>query len=311
MDTILIIAKKEFLSVFRNRLFVITAALFLIMSILSVYIGSTTKHAEMRLYHEIVANLTAQGETALPSPPEIYRLTILANLSEYVGIIGAILAIILGYNSLIEEKQSGGLKLLLSRPVYRDRLISGKLLGGAAVIGLLLALAFLFNLLLLIVVGGVFPTMGEIGRLLDFIVMAFAYMMIFFTFSMFLSVKLNSAPQVFLISMMLWVIVSFVIPQMAETQMANSTVVNNITGVANQIPQDTTLSRTIDFLSPTWHLRTIGNQLLEVTPGSASLSAGALLTQSLATLLVLLTPAVLFAALAYILFLRDETLVLE
>lgn len=311
MDTILIIAKKEFLSVFRNRLFVITAALFLIMSILSVYIGSTTKHAEMRLYHEIVANLTAQGETALPSPPEIYRLTILANLSEYVGIIGAILAIILGYNSLIEEKQSGGLKLLLSRPVYRDRLISGKLLGGAAVIGLLLALAFLFNLLLLIVVGGVFPTMGEIGRLLDFIVMAFAYMMIFFTFSMFLSVKLNSAPQVFLISMMLWVIVSFVIPQMAETQMANSTVVNNITGVANQIPQDTTLSRAIDFLSPTWHLRTIGNQLLEVTPGSASLSAGALLTQSLATLLVLLTPAVLFAALAYILFLRDETLVLE
>jgi len=311
MDTILIIARKEFRSVFRNRLFLTTAALFLIMSILSVYIGSTTKHAEMRLYQEIVANLTAQGETALPSPPEIYRLTILANLSEYVGIIGAILAVILGYNSLIEEKQSGGLKLLLSRPVYRDRLLSGKLLGGAAVIGLLLTLAFLFNLLLLVLVGGVLPTLGEIGRLLTFTVMAFAYMMIFFTFSMFLSVKLNSAPQVFLISLMLWVIVSFVIPQMAETQMANSTVVNNVTGVANQIPQDTALSRAIDFLSPTWHLRTIGNQLLEVTPGSASLSARALLTQSLATLLVLLTPTVLFAALAYMLFLRDETLVLE
>jgi len=311
MDTVLIIARKEFRSVFRNRLFLTTALLFLAMSILSVYIGSTTKHAEMRLYQEIVEKLTAQGDTALPSPPEIYRLTILSNLSEYVSIIGAILAVILGYNSLIEEKESGGLKLLLSRPVYRDRLLTGKLLGGAAVIGLLLALAFLFNLLLLVLVGGVFPTAGEVGRLLAFIVMAFAYMMIFFTFAMLLSVKLRSAPQVFLISLMLWMIVSFVIPQMAETQMANSTVVNNVTGVANQIPQDTTLSRSIDFLSPTWHLRTIGDQLLEVTPGSASLSLGALLSQSFATLLVLLAPTVLFAALAYSLFLRDETLVLE
>jgi len=311
MDTVLIIARKEFRSVFRNRLFLTTALLFLAMSILSVYIGSTTKHAEMRLYQEIVDKLTAQGDTALPSPPEIYRLTILSNLSEYVGIIGAILAVILGYNSLIEEKESGGLKLLLSRPVYRDRLLTGKLLGGAAVIGLLLSLAFLFNLLLLVLVGGVFPTAGEVGRLLAFIIMAFAYMMIFFTFAMLLSVKLKSAPQVFLISLMLWMIVSFVIPQMAETQMANSTVVNNVTGVANQIPQDTTLSRSIDFLSPTWHLRTIGNQLLEVTPGSASLPLGALLSQSLATLLVLLAPTVLFAALAYGLFLRDETLVLE
>lgn len=311
MDTVLIIARKEFRSVFRNRLFLTTALLFLAMSILSVYIGSTTKHAEMRLYQEIVDKLTAQGDTALPSPPEIYRLTILSNLSEYVGIIGAILAVILGYNSLIEEKESGGLKLLLSRPVYRDRLLTGKLLGGAAVIGLLLSLAFLFNLLLLVLVGGVFPTAGEVGRLLAFIIMAFAYMMIFFTFAMLLSVKLKSAPQVFLISLMLWMIVSFVIPQMAETQMANSTVVNNVTGVANQIPQDTTLSRSIDFLSPTWHLRTIGNQLLEVTPGSASLPLGALLSQSLAALLVLLAPTVLFAALAYGLFLRDETLVLE
>lgn len=309
MDTILIIAKKEFHSVFRNRLFMTTALLFLAMSILSVYIGSTTKHAEMRLYQEIVANLTAQGETALPSPPEVYRLTILANLSEYVGIIGAILAVILGYNSLIEEKESGGLKLLLSRPVYRDRLLSGKLLGGAMVIGLLLALVFMFNLLLLIVVGGVFPTLGEVGRLFDFIVMSFAYMMIFLAFATLLSIKLDSAPQVFLISLMLWVIVSFVIPQMAETQMTNSTVVNNVTGVANQIPQDTALSRAIDFLSPTWHLRTIGNQLLEVMPGSASLPPGALLTQSLTTLLVLLAPTVLFSALAYMLFLRDETLV--
>jgi ABC-2 type transport system permease protein len=311
MSTILIIAHKEFQSVFRNRLFITITLLFLGMSILSVYIGSATKRAEMRLYDETVETFTAQGRSALPTPPDIQSLTILANLSEYVSIIGAILAIILGYNSLIEEKESGSLKLLLSRPVYRDRLLAGKLLGGAAVIALLLLLAFVFNLILLTLVGGIWPSLADVGRLALFMLMAFAYMMIFLTGSMMLSVKLQSAPQVFLISLVVWVIFSFVIPQMADTQMVNSTVVNSITGVASQIPQDTSVSRFIKFLSPTWHLRYIGSQLLQATSRTMALTGNALLAQSAATLLVLLTPVVLFTALAYAFFLRDETLVLE
>ena len=171
MNTVMIIARKEVQSVFRNRLFLTITLLFLGMSILSVYIGSTTKHAELRLYAQTIAELKAAGASALPTPPQIHTLTILANLSEYVGIIGAILAVILGYNSLIEEKQSGGLKLLLSRPVYRDQLLSGKLVGGATVIALLLALVFVFNLFLLAPIGGMWPTLGEVGRLLAFMVM--------------------------------------------------------------------------------------------------------------------------------------------
>jgi len=311
MNTVLIIARKEFQSVFRNHLFLTITLLFLGMSVLSVWIGSTTKHAEMRLYQESIAALTAAGNTALPAPPQIHTLTILANLSEYVGIIGAILAVILGYNSLIEEKESGGLKLLLSRPVFRDRLLTGKLLGGAAVIGLLLGLVFVFNLLLLVLVGGIWPTVGEVGRLATFILMSFAYMLIFLTVSLMLSVKMRSAPQVFLISLVLWVVVSFVLPQMADTQMVNSTILNSLTGVASQVPQPTALSQTLNFLSPTWHLRHIGSQLLEATAGSAELTGGALLAQSISTLLLLLAPSVLCGALAYALFLRDETLVLE
>lgn len=310
MNTVLIIARKEFQSVFRNRLFLTITLLFLGMSILSVWIGSTTKSAEMRLYQESVAALQAAGNTAIPAPPQIHTLTILGNLSEYVGIIGAILAIFLGYNSLIEERESGGLKLILSRPVFRDRLLTGKLLGGAAVIALLLALVFVFNLLLLVAVGGIWPTLGEVARLFTFIVMAFAYMLIFLTVSLMLSVKLSNAPQVFLISLVLWVVVSFVLPQMADTQMVNSTVVNSVSGVASQIPQDTSTSLALDYLSPTWQLRHIGGQLLETAANGPVLAGGQLALQSILSLLLLATPSILFAALAYALFLRDETQVL-
>jgi len=311
MQTILVIARREWQAAFRNRLFLIITALFLGLSILSVYIGSTTKHAEVRLYNDTVARLTAEGSTVLPAKPEINTLSILANLTEYVSIVGAILAVILGDNTLIEENESGGLKLILSRPVYRDRLLTGKLLGNAAVIGALLGLVFAFNITLLVAIRGFWPSWGEVFRLAAFIGLSFVYMLIFLTVSMLLSIRMKSSANVFLVSLVLWMLVSFVIPQMADTQMTNSTVVNSISGTTNQIPQDTTTSRTLNFLSPTWHLRDIGATLLEVTPGSTTLSAGSLLGSSLRALLALLTPCVVFVAAGYALFLRNETLTLE
>ena len=311
MTTSLIIARKEFRAAFRNRLFLTITLLFLGLSILSVYIGSTTKRAEMRIYDARVATLQAEGAAVIPAAPEIHTLTILANLTEYVAIVGAILAVILGYNTLIEEKESGSLKLILSRPVYRDQLLVGKLLGNAAVIASLLGLVFLFNLILLVAIGGIWPTLGEVARLFTFTVMALAYMLIFLTVSLFLSIRLNNGATVFLISLTLWVLVSFVVPQIADAMMVNSSVVNSISGAINQIPQETAVSQAINYLSPTWHLRNIGGELLQFTSGSSAISTGTLLGHTLTTLLVLLVPTVAFIAAGFAVFQRNETLVLE
>jgi ABC-2 type transport system permease protein len=311
MNTIKVIATKEIRTALRSRLFLTITLLFLGLSILSVYIGSTTKRAEMRIYDETVASLTDQGVTRLPIKPEIHTLTILSNLTEYIAIVGAILAVILGHNALITEKESGGLKLILSRPVYRDRLLTGKLAGNAAIIAAILSLAFAFNLILLIAVGGIMPTFAEVLRLLALVGLGFIYMLSFLSISMLLSIRMNNGASVLLVSLVIWMTVSFVIPQMADTQMANSTVVNSVSGVTNQIPQETALSRAINFTSPTWHLRHIGSELLEVTAGSASLNAGTLLGDSIASAVILLIPSLLAGAAGYAIFLRDETLVLE
>lgn len=311
MHPSLIIARKEFRAAFRNRLFLTITLLFLGLAMLSVYIGSSTKRAEMRIYNETIATLQADGVTTLPAPPEIHTLTILANLTEYVSIVGAILAVILGYNTLIEERESGGLKLILSRPVYRDQLLMGKWLGNTAVIAVLLGLVFLFNLILLVAIGGLVPTGAEVLRLFVFVLIALAYMLIFLSMAMFLSIRLSDSATVFLVSLVVWVLLSFVLPQMADTQMANSSVVNGISGVVNQIPQDTAVSQAINALSPTWHLRNIGGQLLQFAPGSGTISTGALLGHVLTTFLVLLAPTVAFIAAGFASFLRNETLVLE
>lgn len=311
MNAALTIARKEFRAAFRNRIFITITVLFLGLSILSVYIGSTTKHAEMRIYNETIAQLQAQGAAVLPAAPEIHTLTILANLIEYVSMVGAILAVILGYNTLIEEKESGSLKLILSRPVFRDQLILGKLLGNGAVIAVLLGIVFVFNLVLLVLVGGIMPTLGEVTRLLIFMFMAFSYMLIFLSLAMLLSIRMRDSATVFLIALVVWTVFSFVIPQMAETFMVNSNVINGISGAVNQLPQDTALSQAVNFLSPTWHLRNIGGQLLESAAGSGTLGSGTLVAHSLTSLLALLAPTAAFIAAGFASFLRNETLVLE
>lgn len=311
MNAALTIARKEFRAAFRNRIFITITVLFLGLSILSVYIGSTTKHAEMRIYNETIAQLQAQGAAVLPAAPEIHTLTILANLIEYVSMVGAILAVILGYNTLIEEKESGSLKLILSRPVFRDQLILGKLLGNGAVIAVLLGIVFVFNLVLLVLVGGIMPTLGEVTRLLIFMFMAFSYMLIFLSLAILLSIRMRDSATVFLIALVVWTVFSFVIPQMAETFMVNSNVINGISGAVNQLPQDTVLSQAVNFLSPTWHLRNIGGQLLESAAGSGTLGSGTLVAHSLTSLLALLAPTAAFIAAGFASFLRNETLVLE
>lgn len=311
MSAVWTISRKEMRAAFRNSMFLTITALFLGLSVLSAYIGSTTKHAEMRIYDETVAKLTSQGVTQLPPVPDIHTLTMLGNLTEYVAIVGAILAVMLGYSALTQERESGGLQLILTRPVFRDQLITGKLLGNGLVIALLLGIVFVFNVALLAVVGHTFPATGEVLRIALFLVLAFVYMMVFLIISMLLSINMKSAASVFLVSLVIWMASAFVLPQMGQTLMANSTVVNSISGTTNQIPQDTAISRTIDALSPTWHLRSVGGKLLEVVPGSAALSSGALSMAFLTGLLALLVPCIVFGALVYITFLRSESLTLE
>ncbi|PKQ16967.1 MAG: hypothetical protein CVT67_02135 [Actinobacteria bacterium HGW-Actinobacteria-7] len=311
MSAVWTIARKETRTAVRNSMFVTITVLFLGLSVLSAYIGSTTKHAEMRIYNETVAKLTVQGVTQLPPKPEIHALTMLGNLTEYVAIVGAILSVMLGYDAITRERESGGLQLILTRPVFRDRLITGKLLGNGLVIAMLLGIVFVFNLALLFLVGHAVPTFGEIARVALFIVAAFAYMMVFLITSMLLSINMKSSASVFLVSLVLWMTSAFVLPQMAQTLMANSTVVNSVSGATNQIPQDTAVSRAIDLLSPTWHLRSIGGKLLEVTPGSAALSSAALSTEFLKSLFALLVPCIVLGALMYASFLRSESLTVE
>lgn len=305
MKQIWIIAKKEFRSAFRDKIFIVITLLFLILSILSVYIGSSTKNAELKAYSDIVELLKSQGSKAFPPEPQIYPLAILQNIIKYVSIVGAVLAIFLGFDAVSGEKENGTMKLLLSRPLYRDQLISGKLLGGGLVIGLLLIVTLIFNTLLFSFVSGISAGPAEIGRLITFILFAFCYMMSFLAASVFVSIKTGDRSFGFLTMLIIWVGVSFVIPQIAESQKSFAYALNSTAQTVTQVPSDTSISKTIEIFSPTVHFQNISGDLLQTVAETANSSVADILQKRLLSIVYMLVPGFLLLLGSYKSFAKE------
>lgn len=302
------VALKEFRSAFRDRVFLVISLLFMFLSVVSVYIGSSTKSAEMKAYQDIVTLLKSQNASSFPLAPVIYPLSILSNLSDYVNIIGAVLAIFLGFDAISGERRNGTLRLILTRPLYRDQLVTGKLLGGAFVITTLLCVTLIFNTILFSLVTGMIPGLGELSRLAFFIIIAFIYMMTFYTATLFVSIKTGEQSLGFLLMMTFWVLVTFVIPQFAESQRNYAYVLSAASQTATQVPTDTVVSRTIDIFSPSVQFKIIGNNLLQCFAGTAESNVFKVLAGQALSLFYITAPGVVFLFASYKAIQREDAI---
>ncbi|MCE5343579.1 MAG: ABC transporter permease [Eubacteriales bacterium] len=281
------IAQKEWRIASRDSVFLVMAILFLIMSIASVYIGSSTKSAELKAYADIVQVARQQGGTA-PAAPLIYPLEMLANIVDYIVMIGAVLAIFLGYNAFHSERENGTLRILLTHPLTQKDVVMGKLLGAIGMIGMLLAATFAFNLLLFIAVDKLVPNTEEVARLAICLVMAFTYMMMFYSGALWVSLKARDGGFAFLIMMIVWIFFSFVIPQLADTQRNYAFAISNLSGLVTKMPSETAASHLINLFSPAAQFTNLGNALLQADADNAPLRLGVLLIRQTPVILYLL-----------------------
>lgn len=286
MNARVIIARKEWRTILRDRILIVMAALFIAMSIASVYIGSSTKGTEQQVYMDI-AQLALQQGTEPPAAPVIYPLEILENIIDYIVMIGAVLAIFLGYRSMRVEHDGSTLTLLRSRPLTYGDILVGKWMGAAGMIGAILLITFLFNLALFLLVSGLSPTIGEVIRLAVSTVFAFVYMMIFYTAALMITWKASNGTFAFMVMMTVWIFISFVIPQLADTQRNYAYAISNISGIVSSTPSDTLVSQAINLFSPAAQFTHLGKMLLQADGSSASLGLSALLKKSALLMLYL------------------------
>jgi len=176
------------------------------------------------------------------------------DLSFIVKIVLSMVAILFTYDAIVGEKERGTLKLILSNPVPRDRLIMGKVIGGF--ISLLIPLIIPLILSLLIVL--IYPNINLSGedwiRLLLMFLMFFLYLSVFFIIGLFVSVRTNRSSTSFLVLLFIWVVFVTIIPKasvLIASQIKPIPSVHEITAKKDAFLQQIQVSgqkRTIDWM---------------------------------------------------------------
>jgi Cu-processing system permease protein len=117
-NVILSIAKKEIMDNIRNKWIIIMSLMFAVLTVVVSYFGSMTSQGWQNLAGTIVAMMT------------------------FVQYLVPIIALMLGYATIIGEIERGSMSSLLSLSASRFEIVAGKFLGLASVLTLTIVIGF-------------------------------------------------------------------------------------------------------------------------------------------------------------------------
>lgn len=195
----LIVAKKEFADHITSRRFLAFLIVFLLFFGFSVYQGVNSFMKTYELY--------AAGKSDKPSVIQIFGIFATGSAS----LLGGILGILMGFDLLTKEKESGTLRTLLSHPVFRDEIINGKALGALFAMALAVFLTMIVAFGVLIALGFV-PNIGDIVTILKFGAITLVYFFTFFSIGLFASAMAKSTTTALMIALGIFIIMAVILP---------------------------------------------------------------------------------------------------
>jgi ABC-2 type transport system permease protein len=213
---IVTLARHEYRSALRSRVLAALLITLLAVTAVSVLVATfdyRTQLADYRAYRDAA---TAAGVSRV-APLPLVPLQLLRGAIEYIEIVGALLAIALGYLSVARERGNRTLPLIRSRPVSTGQLTLGTALG---------AIALISTLVLATAVGAVLA-LGFIGR--DWIngeeglklaigcVASIVYMTTFYCLGALLAARSRVLANALVGALVIWLAVVLILPQIGDT----------------------------------------------------------------------------------------------
>ena len=156
LSRVAIIARKEFADHLTDRTFLLVLALFGILTVLALHDGLASYASSLQWYALQLEEMKAALSSPIPpnySPYLPSTMYILLAPGENFLLFGPVLAIAVGFDLISGERTTRSLRMLLVRPVFRDEVITGKAVGGAAVLALASAVPFILALGAMLVAG--------------------------------------------------------------------------------------------------------------------------------------------------------------
>jgi len=212
------VAKKEYMDALKNKVFLVFLAFLFFLIGTSIVVASYDFQSKVAVYQNALSKLRESGQMVENlSEPQFYPLQLLRGAIEYLEIIGAILAIVLGYLSIAKEKGNNTLQLILTRPISRFSFYVGKLLGNALLLISVAGIVFVGISLVVEIVGKTILTGVQFHRIFLTFIFTVIYLLIFFSISVFLSILFKSLPNALIVSFVVWILFVLIIPQIGDT----------------------------------------------------------------------------------------------
>jgi len=136
----------------------------------------------------------------------------LPSFVSFLSFLVPLMAIGLGFDAVNGEHNRRTLSRILSQPIYRDALLFGKFLAGLVTLSISLVTLWLLVVGLGLLLIGIPPGVEEIARSFVFLLVTIIYAGVWLALALLFSVVFRSAATAALITLGLWLLVTFIWP---------------------------------------------------------------------------------------------------
>lgn len=208
-----VIAGKEFCDHVRSMRFRTLTAILAIIAVTALIEGAFAYQQNLDRYNEAQAIASGEDGGGMIGYSSLKPSVLMAfeRMGYLLSTIGAVLGIAMGFDLITAEKESRSLKVLLSHPVYRDEVVTGKALGGVTAIALAMGIVFLLSLAVLLI-SGVVPDVEEVARIIIFGLISFLFVFSFFAIALFMSTVAKNSGNALIGSLAILIIVGVFFP---------------------------------------------------------------------------------------------------
>src|SRR3989338_435342 len=140
----------------------------------------------------------------------------LFSFATFLGLLGPLVGIMLGFDAISGEYARGTLSRVLSQPIYRDSLINGKFIAGLTTVAILWASVLLLVIGLGIVLVGFPPNAEELWRMMIFTVVGILYVGFWLALALLFSLLFQRTVTAALGSLALWLFLTIFAPLIAQ-----------------------------------------------------------------------------------------------
>ena len=241
MQGIYPIFKKELADHFTSYRFIILFALIAMVSLITAYTAGISLRKEL----EGVAKPTFVFLLLYNAPGALF------SMAQFVALFGPLIGVILGFDTINREKNTGTLSKLVSQPIYRDSIINGKFLAGVVTIAIMLLAIILVIAGIALRMVGVVPGVEEVLRLIFYLIISVFYISFWLGLSILFSILFRSVATSALASVAAWIFLAFFVTLGANVLADSIAPLDKTTGNNPEvILKNIRIQRTASLISP-------------------------------------------------------------